>query len=84
MLIVFTPSRPRIAPFFVAHEVLARDSWFTIKTGADPSRAGGDTDAVVELDGQVTPLTRPWPCQFIRAGDLSSLTLGASYGITFA
>ncbi len=26
MLIVFTPSRPRIAPFFVADEVLARDN----------------------------------------------------------
>jgi hypothetical protein len=26
MLIAFTPSRPRIAPFFVADEVLARDS----------------------------------------------------------
>src|SRR5258708_18670655 len=26
MLIVFTPARPRIAPFFVADEVLARDS----------------------------------------------------------
>jgi hypothetical protein len=25
MLIVFTPSRPRIAPFFVGDEVLARD-----------------------------------------------------------
>jgi len=26
MLIVFTPSRPRIVPFFVADEVLARDN----------------------------------------------------------